>query len=72
MLSEEIRGVIQHNRVFNNNKLCKANEDTPVTTKGGGILLLGATHTLVTRNREATPISTRSRSTSLSATIPRT
>ena len=71
MVSEEIRGVIKHNRVFNN-KLCKANEDTPVTTKGGGILLLGATHTLVTRNREATPISTRSRSTSLSATIPRT
>jgi nitrous oxidase accessory protein NosD len=42
--------IIQRNRVFNNNKLCKANEDTPVTTKGGGILLLGATHTLVTRN----------------------
>jgi len=41
---------IQFNRVFDNNKLCKKNEDTPVTTKGGGILLLGATHTLVTHN----------------------
>src|SRR5207248_1713592 len=39
---------IQYNRVFDNNKFCKKNEDTPVTTKGGGILLLGATHTLVT------------------------
>jgi Right handed beta helix region len=42
--------VIKHNRVFNNNKFCKKNEDTPVNTKGGGILLLGATHTLVTHN----------------------
>ena len=42
--------VIKHNRVFNNNKLFKKNEDTPVDTKGGGILLLGATHTLVTHN----------------------
>jgi Right handed beta helix region len=41
---------IRHNRVFNNNKLCKKSEDTPVDTKGGGILLLGATHTLVTHN----------------------
>jgi nitrous oxidase accessory protein NosD len=89
--------VIKHNRVFNNNKFCKKSEDTPVDTKGGGILLLGATHTLVTHNSVtgnagkkfnsggivvlraprrrragATPISTRSRSTPLSATIPRT
>ena len=42
--------VIRHNRVFDNNKFCKKNEDTPVTTKGGGILLLGATHTQVTHN----------------------
>ena len=41
---------IRFNRVFNNNKFCKKNEDTPVDTKGGGILLLGATHTLVTHN----------------------
>jgi hypothetical protein len=39
---------IQYNRVFDNNKFCKKNDDTPVSTKGGGILLLGATHTLVT------------------------
>ena len=42
--------VIKHNRVLNNNKFCKKSEDTPVDTKGGGILLLGATHTLVTHN----------------------
>ena len=42
--------IIRHNRVFDNNKFCKKNEDTPVTTKGGGILLLGATHTQVTHN----------------------
>jgi nitrous oxidase accessory protein NosD len=42
--------VVQFNRVFSNNKSCKKNEDTPVNTKGGGILLLGATHTLVTHN----------------------
>jgi nitrous oxidase accessory protein NosD len=41
---------IEFNRVFDNNKFCKKNEDTPVSTKGGGILLLGATHTLVTHN----------------------
>jgi hypothetical protein len=41
---------IQFNRVFDNNKFCKKNDDTPVSTKGGGILLLGATHTLVTHN----------------------
>ena len=33
------------NRVFDNNKFCKKNEDTPVDTQGGGILLRGATHT---------------------------
>jgi len=42
--------VIQFNRVFDNNKFCKKSGDTPVDTKGGGILLLGATHTLVTHN----------------------
>ena len=42
--------VIRHNRVFDNNKFCKKNEDTPVATKGGGILLIGATHTQVTHN----------------------
>ena len=41
---------IAFNRVFDNNKFCKKNGDTPVDTKGGGILLLGATHTLVTHN----------------------
>jgi nitrous oxidase accessory protein NosD len=41
---------VQYNRVFNNNKFCKKSGDTPVDTKGGGILLLGATHTLVTHN----------------------
>jgi len=41
---------IRHNRVFDNNKFCKKNEDTPVATKGGGILLIGATHTQVTHN----------------------
>jgi Right handed beta helix region len=41
---------IRHNRVFDNNKFCKKHEETPVDTKGGGILLLGATHTLVTHN----------------------
>jgi Right handed beta helix region len=42
--------VIQGNSVFRNNKLCPANEDTPVTTQGGGILLLGATQTKVMNN----------------------
>jgi hypothetical protein len=41
---------IQFNRVFDNNKFCKKHEETPVDTRGGGILLLGATHTLVTHN----------------------
>jgi hypothetical protein len=44
---------IRENSVFKNNKLCPKNEDTPVTTQGGGILLLGATRTLVVRNSVA-------------------
>jgi hypothetical protein len=36
--------------VLHNNKLCKKSEDTPVNLRGGGILLLGATHTLVAHN----------------------
>jgi parallel beta helix pectate lyase-like protein len=42
--------VIRDNSVFNNNKFCPAHGDTPVATQGGGILLLGATRTLVTHN----------------------
>ena len=42
--------IIRHNRVFNNNKFCKKSGDTPVDIKGCGILLLGATHSLVTHN----------------------
>ena len=45
--------VIVDNNVFNNNKLCAKNEDTPVNTQGGGILLLGATQTLVADNKVA-------------------
>lgn len=45
--------VIVDNNVFNNNKLCAKNEDTPVNTQGGGILLLGATQTLVVDNNVA-------------------
>jgi hypothetical protein len=41
---------VVNNWVPNNNKFCPANEDTPVTTQGGGILLLGATFTLVAHN----------------------
>jgi len=33
-----------------NNKFCPKSADTPVSTQGGGILLLGATHTLVAHN----------------------
>ncbi len=40
---------IEDNHVINNNKFCRKNEDTP-KTQGGGILLLGATHTLVSHN----------------------
>jgi hypothetical protein len=32
---------IAFNRVFDNNKFCKKHEETPVDTKGGGILLFG-------------------------------
>jgi len=42
--------VITHNTVRRNNKFCKKSEDTPVSLRGGGILLLGATRTLVARN----------------------
>jgi hypothetical protein len=38
------------NNVVNNNKFCPKGGDTPVSTQGGGILLLGATQTLVTNN----------------------
>ena len=38
------------NSVFSNNKFCAKHGDTPVNLQGGGILLLGATFTLVTRN----------------------
>lgn len=44
---------IEHNSVNRNNKLCPATSDTPVTLQGGGILLLGATRTLVTGNSVA-------------------
>lgn len=42
--------VVVHNSVSRNNKFCPAEGDTPVALQGGGILLLGATHTLVARN----------------------
>jgi Right handed beta helix region len=42
--------VIEGNSVFRNNKLCPANEDTPIPTQGGGILLVGATQTKVVDN----------------------
>jgi hypothetical protein len=38
------------NRVRNNNKFCPKSEESPVNLSGGGILLLGATRTLVARN----------------------
>ena len=41
-------GVV-HNSVFKNNKFCPKNEEAP-PLQGGGILLLGATHTLVAHN----------------------
>jgi nitrous oxidase accessory protein NosD len=41
------------NRVFNNNKFCPAQGETPVPFQGGGILLLGATYTLVAYNQVA-------------------
>jgi nitrous oxidase accessory protein NosD len=42
--------VITHNTVLRNNKFCGKSGDTPVNVKGGGILLLGATKTLVAHN----------------------
>jgi len=42
-----------HNSVFRNNKFCPAGGDQPVNLQGGGILLLGATHTLVAGNSVA-------------------
>ncbi len=44
--------VIRHNKVFSNNKFCPANEEAP-PLQGGGILLLGATHTRVAANHVA-------------------
>jgi nitrous oxidase accessory protein NosD len=44
---------ILDNSVFNNNKFCPKGGDTPVSTQGGGILLLGATRTLVAHNTVA-------------------
>jgi len=43
---------IEHNSINSNNKLCPASEDAP-PLQGGGILLLGATRTLVTGNSVA-------------------
>jgi Right handed beta helix region len=42
--------VIRDNSVFRNNKFCPKHGDTPVNLQGGGILLLGATRTLVAHN----------------------
>lgn len=42
--------LITHNVVVHNNKFCPASGDTPISTKGGGILLLGATKTRVFSN----------------------
>jgi parallel beta-helix repeat protein len=44
---------IWHNSVFKNNKFCPKTPETPVNLQGGGILLLGATHTLVAGNSVA-------------------
>jgi hypothetical protein len=44
---------IRGNSVVRNNKLCPKSEESPVPLQGGGILLLGATHTLVARNSVA-------------------
>ncbi len=42
--------VVDHNSVSRNNKFCPKHGETPVNLQGGGILLLGATHTVVTHN----------------------
>jgi len=44
---------IRHNSVVRNNLLCPKTEETPVDFQGGGILLLGATRTLVAANSVA-------------------
>jgi hypothetical protein len=41
---------VEYNSVSGNNKFCPKHGDTPVDLGGGGILLLGATHTLVAHN----------------------
>jgi hypothetical protein len=41
---------IARNTVYRNNKFCPKGGDTPVNTQGGGILLLGATKTVVREN----------------------
>lgn len=41
---------IQHNLVTRNNKFCPKGGDQPFDLQGGGILLLGATNTLVAHN----------------------
>ncbi|HEX6523185.1 MAG TPA: NosD domain-containing protein [Streptosporangiaceae bacterium] len=42
--------VVTSNSVSRNNKFCPKHGETPVNLQGGGILLLGATHTLVAHN----------------------
>ena len=42
--------VIARNAAIANNKFCPKNEETPVPVQGGGILLLGATNSLVIHN----------------------
>lgn len=42
--------LITRNVVVRNNKFCRKSGDTPINTKGGGILLLGATKTRVISN----------------------
>jgi hypothetical protein len=42
---------IQHNLTADNNKFCPKSGDQPFDLQGGGILLLGATNTLVAHNR---------------------
>jgi hypothetical protein len=42
--------VIARNAAIANNKFCPKNDETPVPVQGGGILLLGATNSLVIHN----------------------
>jgi hypothetical protein len=44
------RVTVVDNRVVSNNKFCAKHGDTPVNLQGGGILLLGATNSLVAGN----------------------